>query len=119
MTDDNKPQVDLNVIAPPKINMSASELRRSKKEETVLVSKEHVQSELHSLVIIFLKIGAGILLVLVAVRVLHLVIPPCYRWLPVDDLNAIDKMLFSGAFGGLVLSYLKELISSEKKNSQD
>ena len=40
----------------------------------------------------------------------------CVRWLTDPEIQSMDKMLFSSAFGGLVLGYLKELMAPIKKD---
>lgn len=68
---------------------------------------------LHRLVVRSLRFGAYILATLLVARFWHLVGPRWAGWQLDVDLQAVDKMLFSSAFGGFVLSYLKDTISSK------
>lgn len=86
-------------------------LKLARKEETALEDgSAKVRNEVHSIAVRALRFGAGLLAAIVLVRVWHLGSPACWRWLADGDLQSIDKMLFSSAFGGLVLGYLKEIM---------
>lgn len=82
-------------------------------KEQEMLFKIAVRSEMQRLVVGALRLGAYILAALLVVRFWHLVGPSWARWLSEGDLQAMDKMLFSSAFGGFVLSYLKDTISSK------
>lgn len=80
-----------------------------------LEGRRGAHKEVYRITIKALKFGAWILGVMVVVRLWHLLGPYelwSYkaRWLTTEDVNAIDKMLFSGALGGLVLGHLKEIM---------
>ncbi|KTC53798.1 hypothetical protein AO269_08385 [Pseudomonas putida] len=101
---------------------SSASLEQAKEEQKVLEDpKEKVQKEVHSLAIWALRFGALLFAVLVVVRFWHLAGPHtllghCVRWLNDSELQSMDKMLFSSAFGGLVLGYLKEVMAPIKKD---
>ena len=82
-------------------------------KEQEMLFKIAVRSEMQRLVVRGLRLGAYILAALLVVRFWHLIGPSWGRWLSEGDLQAMDKMLFSSAFGGFVLSYLKDTISSK------
>jgi len=42
------------------------------------------------------------------IRIYHLVAPPCTYWLPAEQVQGIDKILFSGAIGGFISRYLSK-----------
>ncbi len=42
------------------------------------------------------------------IRVAHFVMPHCWRWLSDHDIQGIDKLIFSGALGGLVGRFIKD-----------
>lgn len=96
--------------------------RKAELEQKALENpKKEAHDEVYRLTIKALRFGTWILGMLVLVRIWHLV--GLYewdgtklRWLTTEDLNAIDKMLFSGAFGGLVLSHLKEVMKPTDKD---
>ncbi|MEN5032097.1 hypothetical protein [Pseudomonas sp. Ps21-P2] len=101
---------------------SAADLERAHKEESVLEDpKKKVQKEVHAIAIYALRFGAGLFAALILIRFWHLAGPHtilghCVRWLDEAEIQSMDKMLFSSAFGGLVLGYLKELMAPMKKN---
>lgn len=80
-----------------------------RKEENALEDGEKkVRKEVHAIAVQALRFGALVIGVIVLVRVWHIISPTDLRWLSELDTQSIDKMLFSSAFGGLVLGYLKE-----------
>lgn len=85
----------------------------SLKEEEQLFKKV-IRSEMQRLVIYALRAGAAILFVMLFVRFWHLASPTSWRWLSDVEIQAIDKMLFSSAFGGFVLTYLKDTMTPTK-----
>ncbi|MFJ4372734.1 hypothetical protein ACIP1T_08945 [Pseudomonas japonica] len=101
---------------------SPEDLKQAQKEKKVLEDpKEKVQKEVHSLAIFALRFGAVLFALLILVRFWHLAGPSSIlggsvRWLTDTELQSMDKMLFSSAFGGLVLGYLKEIMSPIKKD---
>lgn len=87
----------------------------AKKEEEDLEGPARVRKEVHAIAVRAVRLGAWILVAVIVVRVWHLIglYEVCgikMRWLTNDDLQSIDKMLFSSAFGGLVLSYLRSVM---------
>lgn len=87
----------------------------AKKEEEDLEGPARVRKEVHAIAVRAVRWGAWILVAVIIVRVWHLIglYEVCgikMRWLTNDDLQSIDKMLFSSAFGGLVLSYLRSVM---------
>lgn len=41
---------------------------------------------------------------------LHFLLPKCYQWLEPEQLSKIQSIIFSGAMGAIVSSYLKKQI---------
>lgn len=104
------------------LETTAESLKQAEQEAKVLEDpKEKVQKEVHTLAIKALRFGAVLFATLIVVRFWHLAGPPqvfgyTTRWLTDPEIQSIDKMLFSSAFGGLVLGYLKELMAPIKKS---
>jgi len=102
--------------------VSKGALKDAAKEEEVLSEgKSAVQKELHSIAKKALRYGAFLIAALVTVRFWHVAGPHsflgyCVRWLSESELQSMDKMLFSSAFGGLILGYLKEIMQPIKKD---
>lgn len=111
------PELDgFSAIEPSAGETSPETLRLAKKEESALADgSQKVRNEVHALAVWALRFGALVLAAIVLVRVWHLAGPDSWRWLGNDELQSIDKMLFSSAFGGLVLGYLKEIMQPLKK----
>lgn len=118
MTDKDDPFAAMSASATP---VSKGELKDAAKEEQVLSEgKSAVQKELHSIAKKALRYGALLIAALVTVRFWHVAGPHsifgyCVRWLTDSELQSMDKMLFSSAFGGLILGYLKEIMQPIKK----
>jgi len=74
-----------------------------------------MRSEIHRLVIWALRFGAGILGILLVVRFWHLAAPVAWRWLSDTEVQSMDKMLFSSAFGGFVFSYLRDSVMKKHR----
>ncbi len=104
------------------IEPTPESLKLAEKEKNVLEDpKEKVQKEVHSLAIFALRFGAILFAALILIRFWHLAGPHsmfghCVRWLTDSEIQSMDKMLFSSAFGGLVLGYLKETMAPIKKD---
>lgn len=74
-----------------------------------------IKKEFNRLLVLGLRWGAYILFAVIVIRVWHLVgiNQICgihLKWLSPEELQSIDKMLFSSAFGGAVISYLKDTV---------
>lgn len=82
----------------------------NKEAQTIEDGATKVRREVHAIAVWTLRFGAIIIGCLILIRVWHLVGPAGVRWLDNDDLQSIDKMLFSSAFGGMALGYLKEIL---------
>lgn len=120
MSDQDDPFAAIGSAVPPK--PTGAELERAEKEKKVLEDpKEKVQKEVHSLAVFALRFGALLFAALILIRFWHLAGPHtmftyCVRWLSDSEIQSMDKMLFSSAFGGLVLGYLKEIMAPIKKD---
>lgn len=77
--------------------------------------ESEMRSEIHRLVIYSLRFGALILGSLMVVRFWHLAAPDTLRWLSDSEVQSMDKMLFSSAFGGFVFSYLRDAVANRHK----
>lgn len=91
--------------------ISPKAMRQAEKEEDILEDgKKAVQKEVHKIVVWALRGGAIALGLLVLIRLWHMGSPLGWRWLSPENVQEIDKMLFSSAFGGVILSYLKQIM---------
>lgn len=94
----------------PWMKDSQSSAKKEEKDWEKLDPRRGAHNEVYRLTMWALRFGAIILGAMVVVRLWHLLGPYDTRWLKAEDVNAIDKMLFSGALGGLVLGHLKEIM---------
>ncbi|ALZ16690.1 hypothetical protein ABMZ67_10170 [Pseudomonas aeruginosa] len=124
MSEPEKESVKQSEVPGPELPSDAPWLKQAKGDSDAvreelkwkeLDPRRGAHNEVYRLTIKALRFGAWILGALVLVRLWHLAGPYQWgdaklRWLSVEDINAIDKMLFSGALGGLVLGHLKEIM---------
>lgn len=99
----------------PWLKNSESSAKKEEKDWDKLDPRRGAHNEVYRLTIKALRFGAILLGAMAVVRLWHLLGPyeigsVKVRWLTTEDVNAIDKMLFSGALGGLVLGHLKEIM---------
>lgn len=94
-----------------------SDKKALKEQEVLENGRQQVQTEVHRLVRYSLRFGGALIAALICVRFWHLGAPESWRWLTDGDVQGIDKMLFSSAFGGAVISYLKEVITPRQNKS--
>jgi hypothetical protein len=112
---------DFDAIGSTSGGFPPEDLKLAEKEKDALEDGAHlVRKEVHSIAVTALRFGAWLLASIILIRVWHLAGPSeiagaHLRWLTETELQSIDKMLFSSAFGGLVLGYLKEIMAPTKK----
>lgn len=111
MQDEQFPAIGASVPSPSQQSLQQGKLE----EDTLANGQKAVQQEIHAIAVWALRFGAGLIALLVLVRLWHMAGPECWRWLSEYDLQGMDKILFSSAFGGLVLSYLKEIMRPIRK----
>ena len=70
---------------------------------------ERVKNVLNWVFILFIVIISSVAILTVAIRLMHLGLPPERQWLTVDQIQGIDKLFFSGAIGGLLVNYVKKV----------
>lgn len=73
--------------------------------------KETTREHFHRLFILGLRIVGISLIAVFVVRILHVVLPDYCQWLSKEQVQEIDRMLFSGAAGGLVIKYLEPILN--------
>ena len=100
---------DINSIKEP--NAFGDDLL-AKQESKNLYSKTKQQGDLqtafHRVFIIFIYIVSVIGIFIIAVRLLHLILPSSQQWLTDVQIQAVDKIFFSGAIGGFIANYVKK-----------
>ena len=92
----------------------------SQKEDTKLFGdnkrREEFKQWFHRFFIFFLSIGFLLLVAVLVTRMVHLIIPTCYHWLNKEQITALDKLLFSGALGGLIGKHLSVSLYDRTKS---
>ena len=76
-----------------------------KREETLKVV-------LHWITMIALVIVFIVLVIVFLIRIGHFILPTDYKWLSDEQLQTIDKFLFSGALGGIVSKHAGKLFGT-------
>ena len=74
-------------------------------EENELFKSE--QKHIHWIFIGGLWVISVAAALIMLIRAAHFVIPDCWRWLDAENLQNIDKFLFSGLFGAFLALYAK------------
>lgn len=69
--------------------------------------KERVKNVMNWVFIGFIIVASMIAVSVIAIRLIHLVLPAKQQWLTVDQIQGIDKLFFSGAIGGFLVNYFK------------
>lgn len=72
---------------------------------------ETTRSVFHNLFIVGLRVVGFSLILIFFIRVLHIILPEHCHWLTKDNIQEIDRMLFSGAVGGVIIKYLEPIIN--------
>lgn len=75
---------------------------------------ESTRHNFHRIFIWGLRVVGISLIVMFVVRVLHIILPESWNWLTSQSLQDIDRMLFSGAAGGLLTKYLEPILNGNK-----
>lgn len=88
-----------DAIAKKELRIKYGELNRT----------ERVKNVQNWVFIVFIIIVSAIAIGTVAIRLLHLGLPPDRHWLTADQVQGIDKIFFSGTIGGLLVNYVKKI----------
>jgi hypothetical protein len=84
--------------------------KRSRSEDKEFYRSEKLKDHLHVIFTVFIYIAFSFLLIVFAIRLMHLVFPSNWYWLESDQVQTIDKVFFSGAIGSILGGYFKEKI---------
>lgn len=95
---------------------SDTEQNASAEENALEGLRDEIRIEVHYHVKVLLKFGMYCLIAVLFIRLWHLIGPYRCRWLQPDDISSLDKMLFSSAFGGAALNYIKSLMLPGQKS---
>ena len=103
-------------ITPSHSPLSGAMAKREEKETFRGDAKreERAKQHLHNIFICFIWIAGIVFIILFIVRMLHFILPDSMCWLSQDRIQAIDKSLFSGAIGGLIMNHIKKTIPRSK-----
>jgi hypothetical protein len=88
-------------------------------------SPKTVRRTAHQITSFALWFAASLIAIIISVRFWHLIGPEQFQgmplqWLSAEDLQGIDKMLFSSAFGGAALAYIKHvMIEGAEQDARD
>ncbi|MFT3991832.1 MAG: hypothetical protein QM680_10535 [Luteolibacter sp.] len=111
-------------------SLPASSVKDGEKEEAKIFQltgdgrrKEELKQTVHRAFLWLIRIAAGVIILVVIVRVLHLVLPMKSKgwfgwfgcWLETSQIQEIDKFFFSGALGGLLMKYVGQAVPKDGK----
>ena len=71
--------------------------------------KERLKNVINWIFIVFVCIISLVATIVIGMRLLHLVLSLERQWMTPEQLQNIDKLFFSGAIGGLLVTYLKKI----------
>lgn len=77
--------------------------------------EESTRENFHALFILGLKVVGISLIVIFLARMLHIILPEVCHWISKEGIQEIDRMLFSGAAGGLIIKYLEPILNGKPK----
>lgn len=98
----------------PQIDPRAtSENEKDPYTENEKIRGDKLKDVFHWVVVWGIRVAFFIFLIVFLIRVSHLVLPHCWRWLADDDIQGIDKLFFSGTIGGVVGRYIKVVIPNK------
>lgn len=72
------------------------------KEENDFKRSEEIKGDFHHYSLLIIRIACYAIVAIILVRLIHFIIPDDWRWLLNEDLQLIDKFLFSGVLGALI-----------------
>lgn len=107
---DQQRRDELKVIE--EVNKDRSKLQKTK-EETELFDEENKRAKnkhKHRIFIGSLYFLWGAAIVVILIRVYHFLAPTSFYWLDTDQIQALDKLVFSGAIGTLLGRYGSKLL---------
>ena len=91
----------------------------ARKEQLLLFGDKQRQEEkkqvVHDAFIRFVQIAAYVMIGVFIVRMLHFVFPANWCWLTPEQISSLDKFLFSGALGGLVVGFIKQAFGTKEE----
>ncbi|MEJ8756376.1 hypothetical protein WG947_05185 [Pontibacter sp. H259] len=93
--------------SPARDNLARRELSLFEQTKT----REH--KSLSWIFVIFIWLVGVAFVLVVFCRLLHFVLPTGTLWLTKVQIQEIDKILFSGSIGGILVGYLKDKVSSQ------
>jgi hypothetical protein len=104
------PPINLGAISEPVLPIQTD--RRAEEEKRAnfsdLTRKERVKNVLNWVFIVFIIVASTIAVTVIAIRLVHLILPESNQWLTNEQIQGIDKLFFSGAIGGFIATYFKK-----------
>lgn len=79
---------------------------------------ETAKQHLHKIFILFIWFAGFAFIALFVVRMWHFGAPESLCWLKDDRIQNIDKSLFSGAIGGLIMNHIRQTLPGKPKSDE-
>ncbi|CAZ98720.1 hypothetical protein [Zobellia galactanivorans] len=88
-------------------NVPLDDLEVTKKENQIYeeLNKGSKSQHRHTVFICSLYLFWGIGIIIILVRVYHFIASDCYQWLSLEQIQSLDKLLFSGTVGTVIGRY--------------
>lgn len=99
--------------SPPSDKLAKQEVKEKFRGDEIRA--EEAKQAIHKAFLWFLRVAAFAFIALFIVRMIHFMLPQNWCWLSAEQTQSIDRFLFSGAIGGLVGNYLKQIFPNGKK----
>lgn len=97
-------------------NISADRLTIAKEEKEIyeIYSEKGRQKHTYKLTIVSMWLLGIMGLTLLTIRIYHFLTPVDWQWLDINQMQTLDKMLFSGTIGSILGKYSGSIFFKEK-----
>ena len=89
--------------------------RGATEEQQVFENRLHLRAVFHDLFVTGLYIAWTVALVVLVIRAYDLIAPQTWIWMDEKQIQSLDKILFSGAIGGIMGKYINQVLPNDKK----
>lgn len=100
---DVMPSVEVSSVAPYEHEAFVKKHKRDEK------TKDHM----HYVFVALIWVAFLAFIAVFFIRVIHFVLPEAWQWLSDEQVQGIDKLIFSGAIGGFIGRYFKRFNEPE------
>lgn len=95
---------------------SAKEEEEDLFQKNVKKRADSKKRHMHNVFVVFIWIGLFVAVAVLFVRIYHLIMPIDSFWLSDDQIQQMDKVLFSGFIGGFLGKYVGEVLKTHHED---